>query len=170
MMILTGHAPANFAKVDQRVWRSARPTDVGQVAWLLAAAESNLTIINLEWEQGDAAMFAGTTAKLIRIKDFEPLPWFEPALADDHIVRALVAIRQASGVSLVHCRSGQNRTGVVIAAYRILERGDFLDGVLEDFKKYGGFWRWFDMGYIRSIDARRKDLLERVAIRARLPT
>lgn len=153
--------PANFSKVDSRVWRGARP-DLDQANWL--GSEGVNTVLNLEWEHGDDAAFDErlTPIKLIRIRDFEPLPWFAPSIADEHVIHALAAIRQGPPIVYVHCRSGQNRTGVIVAAYRILERGDSPDVVTADFQKYRGFWAQADAIYIQSIYRRRSDLLQRI--------
>src|SRR5579859_4951048 len=154
--------PANFAKVDGRVWRGAQP-GLAEAEWL----ENNgvQTALNLEWEASDDAVFAGGAVHLVRVKDFEPLPWFAPSIADEHVVRALAAIRQGPPIVYVHCRSGQNRTGVIIAAYRLLTgMGESLDVVLADFNSYKGFWAWGDTAYIRSLDARRTDLMRRIAL------
>lgn len=143
----------NFAKVDDRVWRGARPT-AEQAAWLVG--QGVCSVINLEWEQSDDAAFAAwPDVRLFRIKDFEPLPWFARSIEDRHVLRALAAIREATPITYVHCRSGQNRTGVIVAAYRLLMRADPLDSVLADFKSYRGAWAWGDAIYIRSLRRRR---------------
>ena len=144
---------ANFAKVDGRLLRGARP-DAYQAKQLVE--DGVRTVINLEWEQDDVGLFpprdpTGIPVQLVRIRDFEPLPWFAPSLADEHVIRALSAIRTGPPIAYVHCRSGQNRTGVVVAAYRLLERGDSLDVVLKDFASYRGLWAWGDARYIRRM-------------------
>jgi hypothetical protein len=153
--------PANFAKVDERVWRGARP-DVIQARWLIDHGVRK--VINLEWEESGADVF-GPGVTEVRIRDFEPLPWFAPSLADEHVIHALTAIRRNFGdpITYVHCRSGQNRTGVVIAAYLLLERGEGLGFVLRDFAGYRGWWAWGDARYIRSLWDRRVEMVQRVA-------
>jgi hypothetical protein len=155
--------PANFARVDSRVWRGARPVRSASAATLFYHGAR--TVINLEWEASDDAAFAGLGVNLVRIKDFEPLPWIMPSLADDHVFRALRAIRAGPPVAYVHCRSGINRTGVIVAAYRLIELGDTIDPVLADFASYRGLWAWGDERYIRTVASRRgwfKDRLNRL--------
>jgi hypothetical protein len=155
--------PDNFAKVDGRVWRGGAP-DSDQATML--AVNGVTTVINLEWEASDAAAFAGLGhVDLVRIKDFEPLPWIMPSLADDHVVHALRVIRAFPPLVYVHCRSGENRTGVIVAAYRLIELGDTIDPVLADFASYRGLWAWGDERYIRTVASRRgwfKDRLNRL--------
>lgn len=160
-------ALANFARVDGRVWRGARPNPL-QAAWLVALGVR--TFLNLEWEASDEATLHAVDGadrlkvRCARIRDFEPLPWFAPSLADGHLALALATIQQKVGVTYVHCRSGENRTGVVVAGYRLLVRGDSLSLVLDDFAKYRGFWAWGDKRYIEGIEDRRSELLRRVAV------
>lgn len=155
-----GDWPANFEKVDSRVWRGAAPT--AERGWLLAN-QGVRTVVNLEWEASDAQAFAGTHVNLVRVRDFEPLPWIAPSLADEHVVRALAAIRKGPPIVYVHCRSGQNRTGVVIAAYRILMRSDPPGAAITDFKRFRGLWAWGDALYLGGLYARRADLMKRVS-------
>ena len=156
--------PANFAQVDDRVFRGARP-DAFQAAALVK--DGVRTVINLEWEESDVGLWPprapdGSPVNLVRIRDFEPLPFFAPSLADAHVIAALKAIMAGPAVSYVHCRSGQNRTGVGVAAYRLIELGQPVDAVIADFKKFRGFWAWADESYIRSIAERREWFKARV--------
>ena len=137
--------PANFARVDRRVMRGARPSLIQAHNLAMIGVR---TVINLEWEQNDDALFAGLEINLVRIKDFEPLPWFAPSLALEHVNRALDAIAVGPAISYVHCRSGQNRTGVVIAAYRIRILKEPMQFVLKDFASYRGLWAWGDKRFI----------------------
>jgi hypothetical protein len=169
-----GDKPVNFARVDNRVWRGARPSTM-QAAELVA--DGVRTFLNLEWEQSDDLIIRdlgrdyeranrGDNIAGVRIRDFEPLPWFAPSITDEHVIRALCAIRQAGkGVVYVHCRSGENRTGVVVAAYRLIERGDSLPGVAFEFSQYRGFWAWGDLVYIRKLAGRRLEMTRRIGAR-----
>lgn len=138
----------NFARVDDRVYRGGRP-NAEQAHWLYDAGVR--TMLNLEWEQSDDLALAGLDIRPVRIADFEPLPWFLPSLAREHVDRALAAIAADEPVIYIHCRSGQNRTGVVIAAYRLIVLRQPLDDVLRDFKSYRGFWTWGDERFIREL-------------------
>ncbi len=102
---------ARFAKVDDDVWRGAEPDTAG-VEWLLA--EGCKTIISLEWEHLDTAIAPMVELRLV---DWEPLPEIAPKIEDRHIRSFLNAVSLAAKPVFVHCRSGQNRTGVAIAAY-----------------------------------------------------
>jgi hypothetical protein len=137
------------------------------------------TFLDLEWEQSDDALVRAIDGAdmlgvaCVRVRDFEPLPWFAPSIADGHVVIALASILNEPDALMrggqispvyVHCRSGENRTGVVVAAYRLLLRGNSLPLVLDEFSKFRGFWAWGDRRYIKTIDERRSELLRRIAI------
>lgn len=143
----------NFAKVDATLWRGGRPDEAG-ARWLVA--EGVRTVVNLEWEQEDDDVFGYAPAvRFVRVKDFEPLPWFAPSVSDHHARRFLAVVRSGSTPVYVHCRSGENRTGVMVAAYQLIVKGLLLDDVLDEFDRFRGFWAWGDFRYIRSLDARR---------------
>lgn len=139
--------PDNFAIVDERVWRGARPT-AAQARCLYDAGVR--TSLNLEWERADDGLFP-TFVRLARVRDFEPLPWFAPSLARAHVDRALAEIAAGPAIVYVHCRSGQNRTGVVVAAYRLIVLKHPLASVLQDFASYRGLWAWGDERFIEGL-------------------
>ena len=61
-------------------------------------------------------------------------------------ITAMVKAKQEHKPVLVHCAAGAQRTGGVIAAYRLLVRGDEPAGVLEEMRKYG--WKPDDNPYL----------------------
>ena len=158
-MVARVNYPANFAVVDGVVCRGARPTTVAETMTL----EKDFgvrTVLNLEWEASDDDAWVGGAVRLVRVRDFEPLPFFAPSSADGHIIHALAEIRRGSARVYVHCRSG--RTGVIIAAYRIVALGQDIESVLTDFSSYRGWWAWADERYIRSLPPRREELRRRI--------
>lgn len=152
---IVSDAPDNFASVDGRVFRGARPTY--EQARILHHELGVRVAINLEWEQDDASVFQDLPIERVRVKDWEPLPWLMPCLEDQHVAKVLSVIRAGPTPIYIHCRSGQNRTGIAVAAYRLVELRQDIDSVLYDFDLYRGFWRFVDRGYIRSIARRRRE-------------
>ena len=65
----------------------------------------------------------------------------------------------------VHCRSGQNRTGVMVAAYRIIEEGMPVEAAIEEMGRYNGFWFQQDAEYLRSMAAERMAQVKALADR-----
>jgi protein tyrosine phosphatase (PTP) superfamily phosphohydrolase (DUF442 family) len=141
----------NFAEVDEFVWRGAEP-GINGLDWLVNAGCK--TVINLEWEASDPAL-AGLVE--IKLPDFEPLPSIAPGIEDGHIKRLLTTIRTCAKPVFIHCRSGENRTGVAVAAYRLIERNDPVDDVIADLVRYHGLWASADLNYVRGLMARRTE-------------
>ena len=149
----------NFARVDDALWRGARP-DAAGAAWLVA--QGVRTIINLELLHGDQDEFGPALASLtyLWLPDWEPFAAVMPKIEDRHIKLFLAAIRLGTPRPIyAHCRDGQNRTGLAVAAYRLIEKNDPLDAVLEDMMSYHGLWEAPDVDYIRSLDARRGEFV-----------
>lgn len=139
----------NFARVDEFLWRGARP-DAAGVAWLVAQGVK--TIISLELWQHDP-LLPGIAS--IHLADWEPLPAIAPQVEDHHIGTFLRTLRMATPPAFVHCREGVNRTGRAVAAYRIIEKNDPVDAVIADMKSYGGLWEPADERYLRGLAERR---------------
>ena len=82
-----------------------------------------------------------SSIQYLNLKDWEPIPWFAPSLEDVHLKIFLSDVRLCQKPIFVHCRSGQNRTGVAVAAYRLLVRGDSIFWTLSEFDGFMGLWR-----------------------------
>jgi hypothetical protein len=148
---------ANFGKVDDTVWRGARP-DAGGAAWLVDAGVRS--VINLELSDEDRAAFAPSPGiVLCHLPDWEPLVLARVA-EDRHIREVLAAIERLPKPVYVHCREGENRTGLAVAAYRLVVRGDPLEDVLSDLRSFHGLWEDPDEAYVRSIAARLEEFIQ----------
>jgi len=60
------------------------------------------------------------------------------SITQDQLIEALAIIRDAKGPLLVHCWHGSDRTGAVIAAYRIVFQNWTKEQALDELKN-GGF-------------------------------
>lgn len=145
--------PANFAHVDDNLWRGARPTPA-QAQYLLSAGVAS--VINLELFEEDKAAWGDSIIPYVHLADWEPLAMV-PAWEDRHVRSVLAAIRDLPKPVFLHCRDGQNRTGIAVGAYRLVERGDPLDFVLAEMVKYRGLWSRADAAYLTSLAARAAD-------------
>lgn len=106
---------ANLYRVDDKLYRSEQliADDVSDIH------DQNIkTIINLRYfdRDDDRAIFDGQRVNLVN----EPLLTWQVRSAD--IARVLYAIErgQDKGAVLVHCYHGADRTGIIIAMYRII--------------------------------------------------
>jgi hypothetical protein len=148
----------------QALWRGARP-DAAAAARLVALDVK--TIVNLEWLHDDQASFQAAVLPAIgrreigyfRVRDWEPLAAIAPGLLDEHVAHFLAITRTQAKPIYVHCRAGRNRTGVMVAAYRVFNGASIEDAVAE-MGRYGGEWFTYDARYIRSLTPARRAALE----------
>jgi protein tyrosine phosphatase (PTP) superfamily phosphohydrolase (DUF442 family) len=159
----------NFCVVTPDVlWRGAKPAQDG-AAWLIQRGVR--TIVNLELLHDDRQVFRGAKptgarrheAGYFRISDWEPNAVLAPALLDDHVAHFLAVVDKQPKPVYVHCRSGQNRTGVMVAAYRVIVEGLSRDSAIAEMRRYQGIWFKADSAYIRSLSSERRDAIRRKA-------
>lgn len=122
---------ANFYQVDRGVYRSEMPIADDMA---VMTAQNIKTVINLQYKnQDEDAKIFDKSVTLIN----EPiLTWnVRPA----QIARALYAIEQGreQGGVLVHCYHGADRTGIVIAMYRVIYQGWNIDMARAEMKGGG---------------------------------
>jgi protein tyrosine/serine phosphatase len=124
----------NFAAVNDHLWRGAEPSAVG-LAELGAAGVK--VIIDLR-ETGAATQFEKQRAEILGMKytniPFPPLS--APSAAQVRMVLNLLEQNQSQTVFL-HCRRGKDRTGTVIACYRIQHDGWDNERALSEAKHFG---------------------------------
>jgi len=160
---------ANFHEVKSGIlWRGAKPDQVG-ASWLIQHGVK--TIVNLEVLHDDRDVFRqasfGGAAKseidYFRIADWEPNAVIAQSLLDNHVAHFLAVLSQEPKPIYVHCRSGQNRTGVMVAAYKVIVENASADDAIEDMKVYQGIWFAADADYIRSLSPERRTKIRQMA-------
>jgi uncharacterized protein (TIGR01244 family) len=125
---------ANFHQVNQNLYRGAQPTDEG----LKNLADLGVrTIVDLRHgkehsnaEQKEAESFG---------LHYVSVPMEGLNAPTDQQVATFMAVLNASdeGPVFVHCREGKDRTGAVIASYRIAHDHWSNDRALQEAKTYG---------------------------------
>lgn len=163
----------NFCQVTPDVlWRGAKP-DKNGAAWLVQ--QGVRTVVNLELLHDDQETFEelrlDDTGKYqigyYRIRDWEPLPAIAPELSDKRVAQFLAIMQQAPKPVYVHCRSGENRTGLMVAAYRVIVGGEgndaAIDAAIDEMASYQGFWFETDAKYIRGLTPQRRAAIRKQA-------
>lgn len=163
----------NFCQVTPNIlWRGAKPDEAG-VAWLVEHGVR--TIVNLEMLYDDEEAFeharlgnkGNYEIKYYRVRDWEPLPIISTALSDEHVANFLAIMEQAPKPVYVHCRSGENRTGLMVAAYRVIVEGEgkdnAIDAAIAEMEGYQGFWFETDASYIRGLTPERREAIRHKA-------
>ena len=135
----------NFHQVDERVYRGAQPDDA---AWSALSKLGIKTVIDLrrEGEHSLAAEAAAVQAAGMRYVSF-PTNGFDTPQADQ-IARVLEVLNSGEPV-FVHCKLGRDRTGAVIAAYRISHDGWENARALDEAVTLG--LHWYEAGKKRFI-------------------
>ncbi|MDA8082300.1 MAG: tyrosine-protein phosphatase [Nitrospiraceae bacterium] len=131
-----------IARVDGNLWRGSRQSDLSQL-------NQFGKVINLEGQN------EYVKAELL-YADAHGIAWHHYPLSESPFIRpsvetlrAIVAdIESDPGVkTFIHCRRGKDRTGFVVALYRVLVDGWEIDAAYEEAVDYGhaslyyAFWK-----------------------------
>ena len=119
----------NWYQVDEKVYRSAQPDGKDMKT---IAAFGIREVLNLRAWFSDDDEAENTALVLHRIKANAD------DLTQDQVVQALKIIHDARGPILVHCWHGADRTGVVIAAWRMAAHGWSAEAAADEMVN-GGF-------------------------------
>lgn len=144
----------NFYRVEPDLYRSARPSPEG---YRELAALGVKTILDVE-SAGDDGVAAGTSIRLFHV----PMSAF--GLRDDRVLEAMrILADPANRPIVIHCHHGADRTGAMMALYRVVVEGWSKDDALREMNEGGyhhsSLWENLDR-YVRTanIDALRKEL------------
>ena len=107
----------NFGEVTPALYRGAQPSKEGFDALVKMGFD---VVIDLRAGSRD-----GEREKITRLGlQYISIPWYCGHPDDSTVALFLSALRQNSGKKIfVHCKLGADRTGMMIAAYRIAEQG-----------------------------------------------
>jgi uncharacterized protein (TIGR01244 family) len=136
----------NFYAVNSELFRGAQPTEAGVEQLAVMGVK---TIVNLR-KAGDGVRAEEAWARRAGVK-FVHVPlndWLEPE--DAQIEKALAIINDAENQPVfVHCRRGADRTGTVVAIYRITRDGWTAKQANDEAKQFGfGWWQVWMKDYI----------------------
>jgi len=138
------------------LWRGSKPGR-SDATWLIEHGVA--TIVNLELIHDDERALGEATPKgthmievgYFRVRDWEPLKLATPRIVDDHIAHFLAIVDQQPKPVYVHCRYGQDRTGAMIAVYRMLMEGVSEEDAIAELRRNRGNWLKVDEKYVRSL-------------------
>jgi protein tyrosine phosphatase (PTP) superfamily phosphohydrolase (DUF442 family) len=154
----------NLHRVSDLLYRSAQPSVRGMHELRRLGIKS---IINLRAFHCDLSGIAGTGLANQRL---HVLTW---KVQDVHVVRVLNLLRDTRNAPfLIHCKHGADRTGLMLAMYRIVEQGwskaDAIGEMVDGGYGYHRMWRNIlryiervDVEYIRVALTRRRGMAMR---------
>jgi len=145
---------ANFHQVNEQLYRGAQPKGDG-VRQL--AAMGIKTIVNLRGEN-DRTQEEASLARQLGLRYYNVKMRDMSRPTDEQVNQVLAIINAPENRPVfVHCRRGADRTGVVIACYRIAHDGWSLKQASQEAKHYGLSWTQFGMkDYIEDFYSRHK--------------
>jgi len=132
----------NFSKVNERLYRGGQP----RLGGIKKLAEIGVkTIINLRGTD-ETTRAEEAEAKAAGLVYFNiPMPGLSRP-THEQISRVMEIVgNQESGPVFIHCKRGSDRTGTVVAIYRILRDGWTADKALVEAKRFGLSWMEFGM-------------------------
>ena len=138
----------NLHQVDEHIYRSAQPKAPG-----LRNLEERLgvrTVINLRNFNSDKREARNTQ---LALEEMNINTW---DVRDEHVVRVLKILRDRSrGPFLVHCQHGADRTGLMMAMYRMVEQGWSREDAMREMTQggYGFHKTWRNIvRYVQRVD------------------
>ncbi len=137
----------NFYKIDEAVYRSEQPNSKDMKALEEAGIRSAL---NLREYHSDADEAKGTHIQLYRVA------MNAGEIYDTLIAKALYSIDRAKKPILIHCWHGSDRTGAVVAMYRMVFQNWPREKAIDEFKNGGfGYHEWWYPNienYLKTVD------------------
>jgi uncharacterized protein (TIGR01244 family) len=140
----------NFIQVNERIYRGAQPEDA---SWSQLRALGVKTVIDLRQtsEHSTADEARAVEAAGMRYVSVPMNGWETPRA--DLVNKVVAMLEQPGDTVFVHCKQGKDRTGTVVAAYRISHEGWANARALQEAESNG--MHWFLRGMKRYIAAYR---------------
>lgn len=135
----------NFHQVNDHIYRGAQPSKDG---WKSLSALGVKTVIDL---RGDPSFQREAKAVQAAGMRFVSIPMSGIEAPADPVVQKVLALLDANELVFVHCKEGKDRTGTVIACYRVAHDHWTNEKALDEARSYG--MHWFEAAMRRYIMA-----------------
>lgn len=137
---VAGTVVENLYRVEPDLLRSAQPSVAG---FRQLAALGVKSVLDLRKGDGDAGTARGTSLRLLQV------PMTAWSLSDKGVVQALRILTDVKNRPiLVHCQHGADRTGAILALYRVVVQGWSKQDALREMNE-GGFHH---SSFFRNLD------------------
>jgi tyrosine-protein phosphatase SIW14 len=122
---------SNFGEVTPMLYRGGQPNYKGFQALKKAGVQ---IVVDT---RGNRTRSEGKRVRMLGMK-YVAIPWHCPFPHDEAFARFLKLLRENRGKKVfVHCRLGDDRTGMMIAAYRMADEGWTADEAMREMQKFG---------------------------------
>lgn len=125
----------NLHQITRNFYRSEQATKIGMV---YLKEQGFKTIINLREKQKDVKLAGDLDFTFIH---YPIVTW---RLDETDILNVMGIVKSAKGKVLIHCKHGSDRTGCMVAAYRIIFENWSKEKALQELRKdelgYNEFW------------------------------
>jgi tyrosine-protein phosphatase SIW14 len=140
----------NFAQISDVLYRGAQPDEQGfsELRKMGIKTIINLRVVKINDKHSDVDMMKGLGLQYVSI----PVNTWN--LEDEDVVAFLkVATDPKNQPVFVHCRHGSDRTGAMVAVWRMYEQGWSRDDAINEMANFGFHRIWSNLKkYVRSLD------------------
>jgi len=138
----------NFAQVSPTLYRSAQPTREG---FAELRRRGIRTIINLRNVSSDRKDLKGLGLNYLHIHF---APWHPE---NEEVVKFLKVVTDPNHQPvLVHCQHGADRTGTMVAIYRVYAEGWRMEEAMQELPRFGFHSIWTNLkNYLEKLDGQR---------------
>ncbi|MBV9216299.1 MAG: dual specificity protein phosphatase family protein [Acidobacteria bacterium] len=137
---------SNFAKVNEHLYRGAQPTAAGVSQLKEMGIKTIVSLRGGDIAKEEAGWAANNGIKFVNVQEGN---WSRPSVEDVERVVALIN-DPANQPVFVHCKRGSDRTGTVVAVYRMTQDHWTDDQAIAEAKKFGfGWWQIWMKDFIR---------------------
>ena len=145
---VSGTSVLNLYQIEDGFYRGAQPTAAGFQELADLGVRS---VLNLAGGVGDRLLAGDGSVKLFHV------PMSASGLRDDLVLQALrIMVDPENRPLMIHCRHGADRTGALVALYRVVVQGWTKDQAVREMNKGGyhhnALWRNLDW-YVLKADA-----------------
>lgn len=120
----------NAGEVTPKLYRGAQPNEQGFKTLASMGVNIVVDLRGLDKKELERVNKLGM--------EYVAIPWHCPFPRDEAFARFLELIRQNPGKKVfVHCRLGDDRAGMTIAAYRMAEQGWSAQAAMKEMQAYG---------------------------------
>lgn len=150
-----GSAIRNFCvAVPSVLWRSEAPTR-SDARWLVRHGVGSVVSLQMDVRRAFESVRTDPgyahTVVYYRLDDFDAIQVLTHRHLDEHVARALAIIQAAPKPVLVNCRAGVDRTGIVVAAYRVLIEHQSVRRAIAEMNGFHSPWDPLNDRYVRSL-------------------